>query len=111
MQVEFPDARSQGLFNSDRELKREFGPENARMIRRRLDDLKAVTTLENARGLPGRLEELRGNRKGQFSIRLVGGARLIFRPSANPVPTKQDGGIDLMEIRSIMIVSVEDYHG
>lgn len=110
MQVEFPDARSQGLFNSGRELKREYGPENARMIRRRLDDLRAALSLETARGLPGRLEELKGNRKGQFSMRLAGGARLIFRPSANPVPTKQDGGIDLTQIRSIMIVSVEDYH-
>ncbi|MBI4193571.1 MAG: type II toxin-antitoxin system RelE/ParE family toxin [Betaproteobacteria bacterium] len=110
MQVEFPDSRTQALFNSGRELTRVFGSKNARLIRRRVDDLRAVPSLENARGLPGHLEELRGKRKGEFSMRLTGGHRLIFKPSGNPLPIKQDGGIDWAQIRAITILSAENYH-
>ena len=110
MQVGFADVRSQNLFNSSRELVRAFGPENARVIRRRLDDLRAVPSLEDARKLPGHLEELKGNRKGQFSMRLLGGRRLIFMPAAVPLPTKPDGGLDWVQIREITVLNVEDYH-
>ena len=110
MQVEFPDPRMQTLFNSGRELTRAFGPENARLIRRRIDDMRAVPSLADARGLPGRMEELKAERKGLFSMRLAGGYRLIFKPSGNPLPVKPDGGIDWTQIRVITILSVEDYH-
>ena len=109
MQVGFPDARSQNLFNSSRELVRVFGAENARVIRRRLDDLRAVPSLEDARRLPGHLEELKADRKGQFSMRLLGGRRLIFKPAAVP-PMKSDGGLDWAQIREITILNVEDYY-
>ena len=110
MQVGFSDARSQDLFDSSRELVRVFGPKNARVIRRRLDDLRAAPSLEDARRLPGHLEELKGNRKGQFSMRLLSGRRLIFIPAAVPLPTKPDGGLDWVQIREITVLNVEDYH-
>lgn len=111
MQVDFTDPDAQALFSSLRALTRTFGVENARLIRRRLDDLKAVPSLADARGLPGRLEELKGNRGGQLSMRLVGGFRLVFRPATNPLPLKPDGGINWTQIRSITILNVENYHG
>lgn len=110
MQVGFSDVRSQNLFNSSRDLVRVFGPENARMIRRRLDDLRAIPSLEDARRLPGHLEELKADRKGHFSMRLLSGYRLIFKPAANPLPTKPDGGLDWAQIREITVLNVEDYH-
>lgn len=110
MQVEFPDERTAKLFNSTRELSRSYGQPNAQAVRRRLDDLRAVPDLDAARGLPGRLEELKGNRKGQLSMRLVGGSRLVFRPMSDPAPQKADGGLDLAQIRAITILGVEDYH-
>lgn len=110
MQVGFSDSRTQDLFNSSRELARKFGPENARVIRRRLDDLRAAPSLEEARKLPGRLEELKGDHKAQCSMRLSGAYRLIFRPTANPLPTKPDGGLDWPQIRAITVLGVENYH-
>lgn len=110
MLVEFPDERTQELFNSLKALARAFGPENAKLIRRRLDDLRSCVTLEAARRLPGKLEELKGRRKGQFSMRLVGAFRLIFRTSEQPAPKKADGGIDWAQVRAIIILQVEDYH-
>ncbi|SRR6266571_8844072 len=110
MQVEFPDARTQALLNAGRELTRAFGPQCARLIRRRLDDLRAIPSIGDAWGLPGRLEELKGERKGQLSIRLVGALRLILRPSRNPLPIKAGGGIDWKQIRAVTILGVENYH-
>lgn len=110
MQVEFPDPRTQALFNSSKDLARAYGSDNARVIRRRLDDLRAVPCFADAWTLPGRLEELKGKRKGQFSMRLVGADRLILKPSGNPLPIKPDGAIDQKQIRTITIIDVENYH-
>jgi proteic killer suppression protein len=110
MLVEYPDERTKALFDSGKALVRAFGPVNARLIRQRLDDLQAVATLDEARGLPGKLEELKGDRRGQFSMRLHGGMRLLFRPSERPPPGKPDGGLDLRKIRTITILNAEDYH-
>lgn len=110
MQVEFPDPRTQALFNSARELRRAFGAESAALIRRRLDDLRAVPSLAEAFLLSGRLEELKAERKGSFSMRLKGGRRLILKPSPEPSPRKEDGGLDLPNIRAVIILKVEDYH-
>ena len=110
MLIEFSDERNQALFNSKRDLVRAYGPGNAKLIRQRLDDLRASYSLELARGLPGKLEELKGARKGQFSMRLKGGTRLIFRPADVPPPTKADGGIDWAQVRVITVVEVGDYH-
>jgi proteic killer suppression protein len=35
---------------------------------------------------------------------------LIFRPAHNPVPKKDDGGIDLAAVTAIEILDVRDYH-
>ncbi len=110
MQIEFPDEDSQTLFNSTKALTRAFGADNEKVVRRRLDDLRAVPTLEAARGLPGKLEELKGDRKGQFSMRAVGALRLIFKPSEVPPPQKDDGGLDWARVRAITILELGDYH-
>jgi proteic killer suppression protein len=46
---------------------------------KRLEILEAATSLEDLRGLPGnRLEALRGNRRGQYSIRINRQWRICF---------------------------------
>ena len=110
MLIEFSDVRTREFFNSKRDLVRAYGAENAKLLRQRLDDLLAAHSLEVARSLPGKLEELKAGRKGHFSMRLKGGMRLILRPSEAPPPTKSDGGIDLAQVRTITIVEIGDYH-
>ncbi len=58
-------------------------------VSRRLAMLNAATSLEMLRQLPGnRLETLRGNRAGQFSIRINQPWRICFNwPEGNPGPT------------------------
>lgn len=60
-----------------------------RTARMKLDRLDAATTLGDLAGLPGnRLETLRGDRKGQYSIRINEQWRICFEWSkASPGPT------------------------
>ena len=54
--------------------------------------------------------ELKGNRTGQLSVDLVHPLRLIFRPTAQPPPTKTDGGLDRSKVKSVTIIEVTDPH-
>ncbi len=90
---------------------RRWGSERAGIVRRRLDDLYAADSLEDMRNVPGKCEELKRNRKGQLSVRLDGGYRLIFVPEHDPIPRKPDGGLDWKRVTAIKVIEVEDYHG
>ena len=72
----FKDRRAERLFNGERE--RQFQG-FARQAEKRLRLLDAADTLEALRMLPSnRLEALRGDRKGQFSIRIDRQWRVCF---------------------------------
>ncbi len=91
-------------------LVRRYGRHRAKLIRRRLDDLKAAATLLVMRSLPGRCHELKGNRAGQLSVDLDGPYRLLFQVANDPIPTKSDGGLDWAQVTAIEILSLEDTH-
>jgi len=93
-----------------RVAKKELGAEREKLLRRRLDDLDAADTLDAMRRLPGRCEELRGNRAGQLSLRLNGQFRLVFEPADDPVPRRPDGGLDWTQVTTVSIQEVVDYH-
>jgi toxin HigB-1 len=97
--------------NNTKSLIRRYGADNARRIRRCLDDLHAAVNLEIMRLLPGRCHELRGDLAGRFAIDLRHPYRLIFEPSNEPIPYKADGGIDWSGVTIIRILRIEDYHG
>ncbi len=91
---------------------KQLGMEQAKRLRRRLDDLRAAPSLEAMRPpFPGRCHELKGDRKGQLSLDLSHPYRLIFVPGVNPPPTKEDGGLDWAQVQSVEIVDIEDTHG
>ena len=94
--------------NTHKLLVRRHGPDRAKRIRRRLDDLRAANILEDMRNLPGRCHELRGSRAGQLSLDLDHPYRLIFTTANDPVPRKADGGLDWTRINAVLILGVED---
>ena len=111
MDITFQKRTTEKIFNSEKELIKEFGPENGRLIMRRMLVLKAATCLiEVPYTKPERRHELSGNRCGQFSVDLKQPYRLVFKPNHNPLPKKNDGGLDLKQITAITILDVEDYH-
>ena len=97
MIVSFADAATEDLFNGEESRRaRQLLPEELwRNARRKLDMLNSVTRLQDLRFPPGnRLESLKGNRKGQHSVRINDQYRVCFRWT--------DNGPDDVE--------VEEYH-
>ncbi len=74
----------------------------------RLADLKAADYVgELVAGYP---HPLKGDRTGQFSVRLEGGKRLVLRPANEPVPLDDNGGVDWKRVTRVCIVFIGDYH-
>jgi len=97
-------------WNDSKRLLRLHGAQRARLIRRRLDDLKAAANLQVMRALPGRCHELKGKMAKQLSVDLDGPYRLIFKPAHNPLPEKADGGLDWEQVTAITLLGVVDTH-
>ena len=68
-------------------------------------------TLADLRNTPGGFHPLSADRAGQFALNLWRQYRLIFEPYGEPIPRKQDGGIDESKVTSIAIEGIVDYHG
>jgi len=99
-------------FNELKRLVRSRGKRQGELIALRLVQLRAAPTLATISTLPPiRCHELIGNRQGQLSIDLTHPFRLIFEPANNPVPTKEDGGLNWSAVTAIRILGVEDTHG
>jgi toxin HigB-1 len=84
--VSYRDKRS-GDFASGKRVKAFSGIERA--ARLKLDRLEAAVELRDLRALPGnRLEALKGDRKGQYSIRINDQWRICFEwPGGAPGPS------------------------
>lgn len=112
MDVSFRTHKLQKLFNSDRELKKAHGQRMAKLMRECLDDLCAIERLLDIERLPQhRCHELKGNKKGVFSLDLEHPYRLLFVPDHDPVPELEAGGIDWALVTAVVIDGVEDTHG
>lgn len=111
MEIEFKNKKLANIFNSQDNLRKQYGAEQAKTIRIRMGVLSAARTLKEVPHTPpDRKHELSGQRKGQFAVDLKHPFRLVFEPNHEPIPLTPDGGIDLAKITSITIISVEDYH-
>lgn len=62
------------------------------------------------RTLPGKCHELDGDRVGQLAMLLPDRKRLVIEPDADPIPKKDDGGLDWSRVDAIRIVEICDYH-
>lgn len=110
MDIKFEDTDLADDCNDFKRLVRKYNMHRAKLIRRRLDDLRAAANLDTMRNLPGRCHELKGNRDGQLSVDLDGPYRLIFCPDQDPIPVKDDGGLDWLEVTAIVVLEVVDTH-
>ncbi len=82
MIVSFKNQATEDIFDSkDSKVARKLCPPNLWSIaRRKLDQLNAVTSLDELKIPPGnRLEALKGDRRGKYSIRINQQYRICFR--------------------------------
>ncbi len=111
MEITFSSEKLKRQCESTGERKKSFGAPAAKTLKTRLDDLDAATCMDDMRHLPGRWEELTGDRKGHFSCRLDKALRLILRPMRQPPPTRPEGGMDWAAIDKVTVTEVVNYHG
>ena len=106
--------KNQKLMKKCSEIKRAiraYGEVGGKLLVKRMNELSAATCLNDLVNLPqARCHELKGRSKGMFSVDLEYPYRLVFEPTDNPIPKKQDGGLDWKNIKSIKILGVEDTH-
>ena len=109
--ITFQTQKLKKIFNSHTKLTKTYNARMARIIAIRLTVLKNAQTLTMVPTIPPlRRHQLKGKRKGQYAIDLVHPYRLIFRPANDPIPYRQDGGIDTDRVTVITILEVVDYH-
>ncbi len=111
MEIHFRSKKLAKTCSSYEQSVKIYGKISAQRLHQRLNDLKAVVHLEDMRVLPGRCHELKGNLSGMLSLDLEHPYRLLFVPDHDPIPRKDDGGLDWSQITAIEIVRVEDTHG
>lgn len=97
---------------STEKVNRKYGLERAKKIKKRLAELRAAAKLSDfpPKQPPSRCHELKGNLQGKLSVDLDHPYRLIFKPNHDPIPTKEDGGLDWDRITAICILEVKDTH-
>ncbi len=111
MEISFRNRKLAKVFSSERALGREYGTRAARTIMIRLAVLLDAETLSEVPAtLPDRMHQLTGDRDEQFAVYLVHPYRLVFVPAHDPLPRKEDGGINIEQVTAITVLEVVDYH-
>jgi proteic killer suppression protein len=111
VEIDFATRKLADSLSSDRQRVRAFGAPLPKKLHLRLGQLSAATNLAIMRTLPGRCHELHGDRQGHLAIDVSANLRLIFRPTAEPPPSKDDGGLEWEAVKAITVLEVTDYHG
>ena len=111
MQINFKTKKLQKTVADLLAMKKNYGA-MAKTINIRLNELKHTSCLENMKLLPHtNCHKLIGNYEGKFAISISVNHRIIFEPANNPLPCKDDGGLDLSKIDKITILEIGiDYH-
>jgi toxin HigB-1 len=110
VEISFASRKLQKLCESEKELQRAYGRDCARKVMSRLSDLRAATTLEDMRSLPGRCHELAGDRAEQLAIELAGGRRLVIQPANGWPSAKEEGAHVWSGIDAVQVLEIVDYH-
>jgi proteic killer suppression protein len=111
MEVYYQTNKLQKSCSSEKAMKAEWGEKMAKKIALRIIQLEDADNLEViARSGLGRFHEHKGDRQGQLSLDLVHPQRLLFQPNHDPVPCKEDGGLDLAKVTSILVLEITDPH-
>ena len=111
LKIEFNKKQLKDCLQSEVLTKREYGTRIAKSITLRLKSLSECNSLADVpTEKPDRCHELKGKRKNHFAVNLDKGRRLIFKVGHDPIPRKEDGGIDKSEVFEIVVVEISDHY-
>jgi len=114
MDISISDKRLRKAANDPAACQREYGLNMAKKIALRLVGLRAADSLSDfwpPKSGPERCHELKGDRKGTFSMDLNQPYRLLFEASKPPAEEVTDEQQRWKSITSIDITAIEDTHG
>ncbi|RYM35877.1 killer suppression protein HigA [Brumimicrobium glaciale] len=110
MKLSYRNNKLEKSLTTDKGLAKTYG-NLAKKIKQRLIQLESSENLEVISKYPVlRLHQHIGKDKGTWSIDIQENWRILFEIDHNPLPTLEDGGIDLKAITIIKIESVKDPH-
>lgn len=114
MEITFSSAKLKKQLNEGKAMVKVHGPRRAQKLRIVLASLRAAQNLgifAPPYSPPNRCHELTGNLKGVLSIDLDHPYRLLFCPKNDPLPMREEGGLDWNRVTIIEIKGVENTHG
>lgn len=113
MLIEFIDIQLKNQCEIEKLSRKAWGAPAAKQLAKRLMQIQAAENLHIFRSIAPNTKPhpLERSRKGQWSVTVHKGLRLIFRP-LNPLEeyTLEDGGVDWRSITEIILLEVKDYH-
>lgn len=109
MEISFKNNKLEKSFTDDRLLVKTYG-KMAKKVKQRYEDLRLADSLFVISQYPAmRLHPYQGN-SGIWSVDIYKNWRILFTIHQDPVPTLEDGSVNLRAIEIIKIESVEDPH-
>jgi toxin HigB-1 len=112
MKVTYKNEKTRKLCEDGTTARKQFGDLAARQLRKRIRALQEADTLwDIPHTPPPRLHLLSGYKEPTYGVVVHRGLRIVLEPADTPVPLLGDGGVDKGNVRSVQIVTVEDYHG
>jgi len=110
MTIFYANNKLKKQFSNASEIKTAFG-QMAKKVSERLADIRAAPNLAVLMQLPAaKCHPLTGNRQGDWAVSISGNYRLIFTIGDDPIPLKDDTGVDTVKVLEIVITGTEDYH-
>jgi len=111
MDIQFKTDRLAKTCNSRKACEKEWGERRAKILGRRLDDLRAAETLDDMRNMPGDCHEYKHRKDFLFTLDLDGPWRLYFRPCNEPLPLTNNGeNLDWSRVTRVEIIEVKKAH-
>ena len=109
MDILFKTDELETLCSQEKVAKISLGTKGFKKLRTRLADLMAAENM--AAIVFGRPHQLKGDYAGCMALDLDRGRRLVLEAANDPIPQKDDGGINWNKVDTIRIVFIGDYHG
>lgn len=110
MELSYKTNKLEKSLTTDKGLAKSYG-KLAKKIKQRRIQLESADNLEAISKLPVlRLHQHTGKGKGTWSIDIQENWRILFEIDQDPIPSLEDGGVDLKAITIICVTAVEDPH-
>lgn len=110
MNITYSSNKIRKNLSSPSEIQKTFGT-MAKKVQSRLDDIIASPNLKVLMQIPAaNCHALSGKRAGEWALDISGNYRMIFEINHDPIPKKENGEIETIEVTDIRITETTDYH-